>query len=99
MLDRARVLAEKNGYRMIGLAPSASAVQTLASEAGIESETGCAESGNERAESEGAGHLAPAAINAIVRRNQTLSQELAHATAEAGRGRASLDGVSPVAAN
>ena len=39
MLDRARVLAEKKGYRMIGLAPSASAVQTLASEAGIESET------------------------------------------------------------
>ena len=39
MLDRARVLAAKKGYRMIGLAPSASAVQTLASEAGIESET------------------------------------------------------------
>ena len=39
MLDRARTLAEKKGYRMIGLAPSASAVQTLASEAGIESET------------------------------------------------------------
>ena len=39
MLDRARVLAEKKGYRMAGLAPSASAVQTLASEAGIESET------------------------------------------------------------
>jgi len=39
MLDRARVLAEKKGYRMMGLAPSASAVQTLASEAGIESET------------------------------------------------------------
>ena len=39
MLDRARVLAEKKGYRMIGLAPSASAVQTLASEAGIQSET------------------------------------------------------------
>ena len=39
MLDRARTLAEKNGYRMAGLAPSASAVQTLASEAGIESET------------------------------------------------------------
>ena len=36
MLDRARTLAEKKGYR---LAPSASAVQTLASEAGIESET------------------------------------------------------------
>ena len=39
MLDRARVLAGKKGYRMIGLAPSASAVQTLASEASIESET------------------------------------------------------------
>ncbi|MDE0407201.1 MAG: relaxase domain-containing protein [Alphaproteobacteria bacterium] len=39
MLNRARTLAEKKGWRMIGLAPSASAVQTLASEAGIESET------------------------------------------------------------
>ena len=39
MLNRARALAEKNGYRMMGLAPSASAVQTLASEAGIGSET------------------------------------------------------------
>ena len=39
MLNRARVLAAKNEYRMIGLAPSASAVKTLASEAGIESET------------------------------------------------------------
>ena len=39
MLNRARVLAEKKGWRMAGLAPSASAVQTLASEAGIESET------------------------------------------------------------
>ena len=39
MLDRARVLAEKKGYSMAGLAPSASAVQTLAAEAGIESET------------------------------------------------------------
>ena len=39
MLDRARTLAEKKGYRMMGLAPSASAVRTLASEAGIESET------------------------------------------------------------
>ena len=39
MLDRARTLAEKRGYRMMGLAPSASAVQTLASEAGIGSET------------------------------------------------------------
>ena len=38
MLDRARALAEKKSWRMIGLAPSASAVQTLASEAGIESE-------------------------------------------------------------
>ena len=35
----ARALAEKKGYRMAGLAPSASAVQTLAGEAGIESET------------------------------------------------------------
>ena len=39
MLNRARALAAKNGYRMIGLAPSASAVKTLAAEAGIESET------------------------------------------------------------
>ena len=39
MLNRARVLAEKKGYRMAGLAPSASAVQTLTSEAGIETET------------------------------------------------------------
>ena len=39
MLNRARTLAEKNGYRMIGLAPSASAVKTLSAEAGIESET------------------------------------------------------------
>ena len=39
MLSRARTLAEKKGWRMMGLAPSASAVQTLASEAGIESET------------------------------------------------------------
>ena len=39
MLNRARTLAENKGYRMAGLAPSASAVQTLASEAGIESET------------------------------------------------------------
>ena len=39
MLARARALAEKKGYRMAGLAPSASAVQTLRSEAGIESET------------------------------------------------------------
>ncbi len=39
MLDRVRTLAEKKGWRMAGLAPSASAVKTLASEAGIESET------------------------------------------------------------
>ena len=39
MLDRARVLAQKKGWRVMGLAPSASAVQTLAAEAGIESET------------------------------------------------------------
>ena len=39
MLNRARALAEKKGYRMAGLAPSASAAQTLASEAGIETET------------------------------------------------------------
>ena len=39
MLHRARTLAEKKGWRMAGLAPSASAVQTLESEAGIESET------------------------------------------------------------
>ena len=39
MLNRARALAEKKGYRMMGLAPSASAVQTLAAESGIESET------------------------------------------------------------
>ena len=39
MLNRARALVEKKGWRMIGLAPSASAVQTLASEAGIETET------------------------------------------------------------
>ena len=39
MLDRARALAEKNGYRMTGLAPSASAVKTLGREAGIEAAT------------------------------------------------------------
>ena len=39
MLNRARTLAAKKGYRMLGLAPSASAVKTLAAEAGIESET------------------------------------------------------------
>ncbi len=39
MLNRARTLAEKKGWRMAGLAPSASAAQTLASEAGIATET------------------------------------------------------------
>ncbi len=39
MLRRANALAGKSGYRMMGLAPSASAVKTLATEAGIESET------------------------------------------------------------
>ncbi len=39
MLDRARMLAEKKGWRMVGLAPSASAVKTLAAEARIESQT------------------------------------------------------------
>ena len=39
MLRRARALAEKNGFRMVGLAPSASAVKTLGAEAGIETET------------------------------------------------------------
>ncbi len=39
MLDRARALAEKKGFRVAGLAPSASAVRTLAAESGIESET------------------------------------------------------------
>ena len=39
MLNRARALSEKNGYRLHGLAPSASAVKTLSAEAGIESET------------------------------------------------------------
>ena len=39
MLNRARTLAEKKGFRMMGLAPSASAVQALAAESGIESET------------------------------------------------------------
>ena len=39
MLDRARALAEKSGYRMIGVAPSASAARTLGREAGIDSET------------------------------------------------------------
>ncbi|WP_428099693.1 MobF family relaxase [Candidatus Rariloculus sp.] len=39
MLNRTRALAEKKGWRLVGLAPSASAVQTLAAESGIESET------------------------------------------------------------
>ncbi len=39
MLSRARTLAEKKGWRMAGLAPSASATRTLSQEAGIESET------------------------------------------------------------
>ena len=39
MLGRARALAERAGYRVAGLAPSASAARTLAREAGIESET------------------------------------------------------------
>ncbi|MYJ96136.1 MAG: AAA family ATPase [Proteobacteria bacterium] len=39
MLDRTRVLAAKNGFRMMGLAPSASAAKTLGPEAGIETET------------------------------------------------------------
>ena len=39
MLDRARQLAGRSGYRMIGVAPSASAARTLAAEAGIEAET------------------------------------------------------------
>ena len=39
MLNRARVLLEKRGFEVKGLAPSASAVKTLGAEAGIESET------------------------------------------------------------
>ncbi|MDE0242923.1 MAG: AAA family ATPase, partial [bacterium] len=39
MLNRARTLAGKKGWRMTGLAPSASAAETLASEAGIPTET------------------------------------------------------------
>ena len=39
MLKRARALAKKKGWTMVGLAPSASAVQTLAAESGIGSET------------------------------------------------------------
>ena len=39
MLNRLRSLAEKQGYHVTGLAPSASAARTLEREAGIESET------------------------------------------------------------
>ena len=39
MLKRLRVLAASQGYRTIGLAPSASAAKTLQNESGIESET------------------------------------------------------------
>ena len=39
MLKRTRALAKKKGWNMVGLAPSASAVQTLAAESGIHSET------------------------------------------------------------
>ncbi len=39
MLNRARTLAAKKRWRMVGLAPSASAARTLAAESGIESET------------------------------------------------------------
>ena len=39
MLSKARTLAEKKGWRVTGLAPSASAVKTLSDEAGIESGT------------------------------------------------------------
>ncbi|MXY38377.1 MAG: AAA family ATPase, partial [Rhodospirillaceae bacterium] len=39
MLARARTLAEKKGWRMVGLAPSASAANTLNAESGIASET------------------------------------------------------------
>ncbi|MXY42305.1 MAG: relaxase domain-containing protein [Rhodospirillaceae bacterium] len=39
MLNRARALLEKRGYRVRGLAPSASAARTLEAEAGIGSET------------------------------------------------------------
>ena len=39
MLNRARALLEKKGYEVRGLAPSASAARTLASEAGLASET------------------------------------------------------------
>ena len=39
MLSRVRALAEKRGFEVRGLAPSASAARTLAAESGIESET------------------------------------------------------------
>ncbi|MCY4123453.1 MAG: AAA family ATPase [Acidobacteria bacterium] len=39
MLKRLRALAASQGYRTVGLAPSASAAKTLQNEAGIESET------------------------------------------------------------
>ena len=39
MLDRVRSLAESRDYRVMGLAPSASAARTLGEEAGINSET------------------------------------------------------------
>ena len=39
MLDRARTIAAKKGWRVLGLAPSASAVRTLEAESGIKSET------------------------------------------------------------
>ena len=39
MLDRVRSLAESRDYRVIGLAPSASAARTLGQESGIESQT------------------------------------------------------------
>ena len=39
MLARVRTLAEKKGWRMMGLAPSASAAHTLSRESGIASET------------------------------------------------------------
>ena len=39
MLNRARALLDKRGYELKGLAPSASAARTLASEANIETET------------------------------------------------------------
>ncbi len=39
MLKRLRALGESQGYRTVGLAPSASAAKTLANESGIQSET------------------------------------------------------------